>query len=141
MESTWPSRDSGVGKAKSLKKALTMLLPPGCRAVSGSALIIKFINVNLKELDCQFKRKNSRLNSWVDVIKEIVCKYVLVSFCPEWSRLINAGEVLIIRTDMAYGQYYQEKWHLRASGVSKLACWTSVFEKVIEPLCFPICVI
>lgn len=37
------------------------------------------------------------------------CKYTFVSFCPEWVRLINAGEVQIIRTEMACGKGYQEK--------------------------------
>lgn len=107
---------SGVGKGQLLKKVLTMLLPLGWRAV------IRLTIVNEKELGCQFERENSRLNSWIDIFKEIIVDTYLCHFCPEWGGLIHAGEVLIIRTELAYGQGYQEKWHLKVSGVSKLAC-------------------
>lgn len=47
---------------------------------SGSAVIIRFIAVNLKELGCQFERKNSKLNTRIDIFLKNHCKYIPVSF-------------------------------------------------------------
>lgn len=69
---------------------------------SDSALIIRFITVNLKELAYQLKRKNPQLNTWIDIFKAILVNAHLCNFCPKRRGLISAGEALIIRkTEMA----------------------------------------
>lgn len=86
LEKEWRAQGSpgmsGVGKVKLLKQAFTMLPCADWRAVPLLSSLDSLREPALKDLGCQFERKNSRLNTRIDIFIETIVNTHLCYFCP-----------------------------------------------------------